>query len=170
MITSSLEKTLLNFASYAHIVGRSEYANSLRETLLIPEPLRNEQLDILKYSISEILTLSVDNSDFKEFVRKYDLSADNIKEFLRFLGPDSGLNYYPEETEDVFITISSFLKSKLDERLYDRLVLYIKLTFGIKYWENIDYSEMKKEKFDNFLSHINSKSPKLAEYINVSIK
>ncbi|MEI7604124.1 MAG: hypothetical protein WCJ19_03830 [bacterium] len=165
IITPTLERTLLNFASYALIIGRAEYAKSLREALLSPEPQKSEQISILKHSIIEIFQIGDDDSEFRSFVHKYGLSVDSLKEFLNFLGPDSGLRYFAEDEPDVYITVASYMRSKLDEKICDRLILFIKMTFGKKYWEEIEYKEAKSAVINKLLEKINTKSVPLTQYL-----
>ena len=164
MITPSIEKILLNFASYSSLIGRNGYSESLKETLLLPEPEKSSQLNILKSTIIEIFNISSDNSEFRDFVDKYNLTADGIKEFLIFLGPDSGLKYFNEE-DSRFVTVSSFLKSKLEERFYGEVILFIKIQFGKKTWEEYEYAEADSNKVNNLLVLIDLKSNMLASYI-----
>ena len=119
MISKSLEKTIFHFASYASILGRKGYAQALIESLRLQEPEKTAQLDILKSSMIEIFNINSSNLEFREFIDKYNLSVDDIKEFLLFLEEDFGFNYFDNEKSIQYITIPSFLKTKLEEKLYD---------------------------------------------------
>ena len=168
-ITPTLEKTLLNFASYVSILGRREYSEILRKTLNLPEPERLEQLQILKATITEIFSMSPDHEDFHDFVKKYDIGADSIKDFLNFLGPDTGLAYIGEENQRVIITVPTFLKSKLDEKIYDKVSLFCKLKFGHTFWEEIEYKEYHDDVIQKLLYKIQPVSSDLAKYLYTSI-
>jgi len=168
-ITPTLEKILLNFASYAAIIGRKEYGEILRQTLFFPEPEKSEQLHILKSSISEIFSISDQNIEFREFTNKYNVTAQGIKEFLHFLGPESGIEFFNDESEKIFITLSSFLKSKITERLYDKIVLLMKLSYGKKYWGEIEFAELNVENYKKFSNKLNQISSDVAQYVNQEI-
>lgn len=164
-LTQSLEKILYYFASYATLHGREGYSKALEQTLILPEPQRSEQLEILKASIVEILRIEDDDSEIKNFISKYGLSVKESNEFIDFLGKDSGFIPF-NDSSDGFITLSSYLKTKLEERLYDKLILFIKFQFGHKYWDQVEYQEKNDENVNNVLVQIHGKSPVLAKFVH----
>jgi hypothetical protein len=165
LITPQLERVLQNFSSYANIIGRSGYSKSLQTALILPEPQRTNQLNILKASISELLNINNDDSEFRNFISKYDLKAPEIFELIEFLGEDFGFKFFSDTDDQEYVTVSSFFKKNLGEKLFDKLSLFVKLKFGKKYWEEIEYTEYSQERINGLLDKLYKLSPVLANYV-----